>query len=46
MIINYLKEKIMAKKEPKKVAWETPATTEEPVPTTPVPEANDEGFNV
>lgn len=30
----------------KKVAWETPEVTEESVPTTPVPEPNDEGFNV
>lgn len=46
MILKYLKEKIMAKKEPKKVAWEVPVPTEESVPTTPVPEVNDEGFNV
>lgn len=37
------KEAIMAKK--KEVAWETPESTEEAVPTTPVPEANEDGFN-
>jgi hypothetical protein len=44
MILSKIKEKIMGR--PKKVAWETPEVTEEPVPTTPVPEPNDEGFNV
>lgn len=34
----------MAKK--KEVAWETPESTEEAVPTTPVPEVNEDGFNV
>lgn len=34
----------MAKK--KEVAWETPESTEEAVPTTQVPETNEDGFNV
>jgi len=45
MILTKLKEKIMAKtyKYGNKPVVET---TEEAVPTTPVPEVNDEGFNV